>query len=143
MRPCRKDLCLLYSLGVDYAKLMDFTNENPQGILFRRAERAIIYNRRITALWYGYDTGMLIESVLRRILKRSITYCNLMKKLGVESEFCRRFTYYDEVQCENISEYDVDVAYADITHMIADYNNETASEIFTKMIKECSTYEVR
>jgi len=143
MRPCHKDLCLMYSLGVDYARLLDFTEQNPTGKLFRRAERAMIYARRLLASWYGYDTRMLMETALRRILKKSIIYCNLVKRLGLESQYCKRYTYYDEVPCELVTEYDVEVAYADIMHMITNYNNETTSEILTNMTKECSTYEVR
>ena len=143
MRPCRKDLCLMYSLGVDYARLLEFTEQNSTGKLFRKAERAMIYARRLLASWYGYDTRMLMETALKRILKKSIIYCNLMKGLGLESEYCRRYTYYDEVPCELTSEYDVEVVYADVMHMITNYNSETISEVLTNMTKECATYEVR
>ena len=143
MRPCQKDLCLIYSLGVDYARLIEFTNQNPTGRLFRIAGRAMAHAKRLLTSWYSYDTGLLTETTLRRILKRSITYCNLMKKLGLESEYCRRYTYYDEVPCDLVSVFTVDIAYADIIHMIANYNNETVSKILTKMTETCSTYEVR
>jgi len=128
---------------VDYARLIEFTNQNPTGRLFRRAGRAMIYARRLTASWYGYDTGVLLERALRRILKWSINYCRVMGKLGLQSEYCRRYTYYDEVPCEPVSEYDVEVAYSRIIHMIADYSSETVSKLLTEMTRECSTYEVR
>ena len=143
MTPCRKDICLIYSLGVDYARLISFTRENPQGRLFRAGTRAMIYAKWILRSWYGYYTGVLIKRALRRVLRRSIIYCDLMRRLGLESEYCRRYTFYDEVPCEPVSDYDIDVAYADITHMIVNYNNDTVSEILDKMMEECSTYEVR
>jgi hypothetical protein len=143
VRPCQKDLCLLYSLGADYAKLIDFTNQNFQGKLFRAGARAMIYARRLMASWYGYDTGVLIETALRRILRRSITYCNIMRRLGLESEYCRRYIIYDAVPCDLVSVFTVDVAYGDIIHMIANYNSENVSKVLTKMTEMCSTYEVR
>ena len=128
---------------MDYAKLMDFMSQNSTGKLFRRAGVAMVYARRLLASWYGYDTGVLLERSLRRILKWSINYCRIMKELGLESEYCRRYTVYDEVPCEWVSEYDVEVAYSRIINMIANYNNETVSKLLTKMTEECSTYEVR
>ena len=103
----------------------------------------MIYARRLSASWYGYDTGVLLERALRRILRWSIYYCNIVAKLGLQSEYCRRYTYYDDVPCEPVSELDVEIAYSRIIHMIANYNSETVSELLTKMTEECSTYEVR
>ena len=143
MRPCQKDLCLLYSLGADYAKLMDFTNQNFQGRLFEAGARAMSYASGLMRLWYGYDTGALLERSLRRILRRSITYCNIMRRLGLESEYCRRYIIYDVVPCDLVSVFTVDVAYGDIIHMIANYNSENVSKVLTKMTEICSTYEVR
>jgi hypothetical protein len=128
---------------VDYARLINFTNQNFQGRLFRAGARAMAYAKRLLASWYGYDTGILTETALRRILKRSIIYCNIMKRLNVESEYCRRYTYYDEVPCDLVSVFTVDIAYSDIIHMIANYNSETVSKILTKMTEVCSTYEVK
>jgi len=143
MRPCRKDVCLLYSLGVDYSKLIEFTNQNPQGKLFEAGARAMVYANGLMRSWYGYDTGVLLERSLRRILRRSIIYCRIMRRLGLESEYCRRYTIYDDVPCDLVSEFTVETAYADILHMIVNYNSENASKVFTKMIEMCSTYEVR
>ena len=103
----------------------------------------MIYARRLTASWYGYDTGVLFERALRRILKWSINYCRIVRRLGLQSEYCRRYTYYDDVPCELVSELDVEIAYSDVLHMIANYSNETVSKLLTKMTRECSTYEVR
>jgi hypothetical protein len=133
----------MYALGVDYARLIEFTNQNPTGKLFRVGARAMVYAKRLLASWYGYDTGVLIERALRTILRWSINYCKLMKRLGLESEYCKRYILYDEVPCELASVFTVDIAYADIIHMIANYNNKTVSKIFTKMAEMCSTYEVR
>jgi len=142
MRPCRKDVCLLYSLGADYAKLIDFTNQNPQGRLFRAGARAMAYAIGLMRSWYGYDTGVLLERALRRILRRSVIYCRIMERLGLQSEYCRRYTYYNGVPCDLVSVFTVDMAYGDIMHMITNYNSETVSKIFTKMTEICSTYEV-
>ena len=143
MRPCQKDICLLYSLGADYAKLMDFTRENPAGKLFEAGARAMSYASGLMRLWYGYDTGALLERSLRRILRRSITYCNIMRRLGLESEYCRRFTIYNGVTCDLVSVFTVETTYADILHMIVNYNSENVSKVLTKMTEMCSTYEVR
>ena len=143
MRPCQKDLCLMYSLGADYARLIEFTEQNPTGKLFRRATRAMIYARRLLASWYGYDTGILREDALRIILRRSVRFCNLTRSLGIESQYCRRYTYYDAVPCKITLVYNVDEAYGTIIHMIADYNANTASDVLTRMTKYCESYEVR
>jgi len=103
----------------------------------------MIYARRLMASWYGYDTGVLIETALRRILRRSITYCNIMRRLGLESEYCRRYTQYNGVPCDLVSVFTVETTYADILHMIVNYNSENVSKVLTKMTEMCSTYEVR
>ncbi len=143
MRPCQKDLCLIYSLGVDYARLLEFTEQNPTGKLFRRATRAMIYARRLLGSWYGYDTGILREDALRMILRRSVRFCSLVRGLGIESQYCRRYTFYDAVPCKITLVYNVDEAYGIIMHMIANYNAETVSDVMTRMTKSCEGYEVR
>jgi hypothetical protein len=142
VRPCQKDLCLLYSLGTDYAKLIDFTRENPTGKLFKAGARAMSYASGLMRLWYGYDTGALLERSLRRILRRSVIYCNIMRRLGLESEYCRRYTQYNGVPCDLVSVFTVETTYADILHMIVNYNSENVSKVLTKMTEMCSTYEV-
>jgi len=143
VRPCQKDLCLMYSLGADYARLIEFTEQNPTGKLFRRATRAMIYARRLLASWYGYDTGILRKDELRAILRRSVRFCSLIRSLGIESQYCRRYTYYDAVPCKITLVYNVDEAYGTIMHMIADYNANTVSDVLTRMTKSCESYEVR
>ena len=143
IRPCEKDLCLMYSLGADYARLLEFTEQNPTGRLFMTALRAMVYAKRLLASWYGYDTGILRQDELRVILRRSIRFCNIVRSLGIESQYCRRYTYYDAVPCKITLVYNVDEAYGTIMHMIANYNSNTVSDVLTRMTKSCEGYEVR
>jgi len=143
IRPCQKDLCLIYSLGVDYAKLMEFTEQNPTGELFMKAMKAMVYAKRLVASWYGYDTGVLKEDALGLILKGSLSLCQLVSSLGIDSQYCRRYTYYDAVPCKITLVYNVDEAYSTIIHMIANYNAETVSDVLTRMTKYCEGYEVK
>jgi len=133
----------MYSLGVDYARLLEFTEQNPRGKLFMRALRAMVYAKRLLASWYGYDTGILRQDELRVILRRSIRFCHLMRSLGIESQYCRRYTFYDAVPCRITLVYNVDEAYGTIMHMIANYNADTVSDVMTRMTRSCEGYEVR